>query len=220
MTHDDDVRRGAGIYSSPVLKIYDMLVVKLSNSYAWRCRSELMLEQYNRHLGRTHLDVGPGTGWYLAHTDMPDGIDITLMDLNPNSLDSSCDRISRLSPKRKVGNVLGPIPGDIGPFDSIGVNYLFHCVPGDFSHKGRAFTQLASRLTDDGTLFGATILGTGVHHNLFGKALMALYARLGIFHNRQDSRQGLEKALEAAFDEVQIRIIGTVALFVARSPKR
>ena len=65
--NDQEVRRGAGIYSKPILAIYDLLVVKLSNSFTWRCPSPVMLAQYDQLMGRRHLDVGPGTGWYLAN---------------------------------------------------------------------------------------------------------------------------------------------------------
>ncbi|MEA7571661.1 CoA transferase, partial [Salmonella enterica subsp. enterica serovar Virginia] len=38
-----------------------------------------------------------------------------------------------------------------------------------------------------GTLFGATILGKEVPHNAFGKKLMAVYNKKGIFSNTNDS---------------------------------
>lgn len=218
--NDQEVRRGAGVYSKPILGIYDLVVVRLSNSLAWRCPSVLMLAQYDRLLGRRHLDVGPGTGWYLANAQLPEDADVVLMDLNSNSLESASARIAGVTHSRLVANVLEPLPEDIGLFDSIGVNYLFHCVPGTWTDKGTAFGHLAERLADDGVLFGATILGTGVRHNLGGRGLMALYNRLGIFHNRADDAGGLRAALEAAFREVEVNVVGTVAVFSAREPRR
>lgn len=218
--NDQEVRRGAGIYSKPILGIYDLLVVRLSNSLAWRCPSPLMLAQYDRLVGGRHLDVGPGTGWYLANAALPEDVDVVLMDLNGNSLDSASARIDGTPHSRLVGNVLEPLPEDAGPFDSIGVNYLLHCVPGTWAEKGEAFRHLADRLSDGGALFGATILGSGVEHNFGGKGLMALYNRLGIFHNRQDDADGLRAALQRSFDEVDLEVVGTVAVFSARRPRR
>lgn len=218
--YDEDVRRGAGIYSKPVLGFYDTLVVRFSNSLAWRCPSPLMLAQYNRFLAGRHLDVGPGTGWYLANARMPEGAVVTLMDLNANSLERASERLGSTAHSQLVANVLEPLPEAAGPFDSIGVNYLFHCVPGTWASKGIAFAHLAERLSDEGVLFGSTILGRGVEHNLAGTRLMALYNRMGIFHNRLDDVQGLRAALEHAFGKVEVEVVGTVAVFSAREPRR
>jgi hypothetical protein len=220
MTIDEEVRRGAGVYSKPVLRIYDFLVVRLCNSLAWRCPSPLMLVQYNRLTGRRHLDVGPGTGWYLEKARLPEGAHVWLMDLNSNSLESASSGLEGIPHNRLVSNVLDPLPEEVGPFDSIAVNYLFHCVPGSWDEKGAAFGHLADGMVDDGALFGATILGSGVEHNLGGRALMSLYNRLGIFHNRRDDAAGLWSSLEAAFREVDVDVVGTVAVFSARGPRR
>lgn len=225
--NNKDVRRGANIYSKPVLGFYDLLVVRLSNSLVWHCPSRLMLDQYNRLLGQEHLDVGPGTGWYLTHTHLPERNRITLMDLNENSMEHAGSRLAdmpaagtRPAPRAVTGNVLEPIPEHLGNFDSVAVNYLFHCIPGTWQTKGEAFGHLADRLTDDGVLFGGTILGRGVSHNPAGKGLMALYNRMGIFHNHDDDEAGLRQALERSFHQVSVEVVGTVAVFNARQPRR
>ncbi|WP_026820036.1 class I SAM-dependent methyltransferase [Arthrobacter castelli] len=225
--NNKDVRRGANIYSKPVLGFYDLLVVRLSNTLAWRCPSRLMLDQYNRFLGQEHLDVGPGTGWYLIHAHLPERNRITLMDLNENSMEHTGFRLAgmptagtRPAPRAVTGNVLEPIPEHLGNFDSIATNYLFHCIPGTWETKSEAFGHLADRLTDDGVLFGGTILGHGVRHNTVGKGLMALYNRMGIFHNRDDAEAGLQQALERSFHQTSVKVVGTVAVFNARQPRR
>lgn len=220
--NDQEVRRGAGIYSKPVLGFYDLLVVKFSNSLAWRCPSRLMLDQYNRCIRSRHLDVGPGTGWYLAKADLPDSAEITLMDLNKNSVEHAASRLTHTeaSLSSVTANVLEPIPEALGQFSSIAANYVFHCVPGSWEDKGVAFEHLGERLTDDGVLFGSTIIGDGVNHNLVGRGFMALYNRMGIFHNRKDDAAGLETSLRRSFGQVNVEIVGTVAVFSAREPLR
>lgn len=218
--NDKDVRRGAGIYSKPILSVYDLLVVKMSNSWAWRCPSQQMLAAYQHLIGQRHLDVGPGTGWFLARSIMP-STDLWLMDLNRNSLESAAARLGHAN--RVSGlqhNVLEPMPANITRFDSIGINYVFHCLPGSSTEKGLAFDHLADLLDDDGVLFGSTILGAGIKHNLAGAGLMRLYNRLGIFHNRNDDLDGLHHALSTAFNEVEINLVGTVAVFSAHRPRR
>lgn len=215
---EQDVRAGAGIYSKPVLKIYDLFVVQFSSTFAWRCTSDRMLAQYKANVGTRHLDVGPGTGWYLARASFPADADVTLMDLNNNSLDAASQRLDGITHHRLVANVLEPLPAQIGPFDSIGVNYLLHCVPGAWTEKGVAFAYLAAQLADDGTLFGSTVLGSGVQHNRLGRVLMALYNRKGIFHNRRDDAAGLQRALEQSFAQVNVKVVGAAAVFSAREP--
>lgn len=221
MTTDSEVRRGAGIYSKLVLGFYDALVVKFSNTYAWRCPSPLLLARYNLLIGSHHLDVGTGTGWFLAHAELPEDVDITLMDLNQNSLDSAASRIARLDPRQVVQNVLEPLTDELRRpiFDSIGTNYLFHCVPGAWSEKGVAFANLAESLKPTGVLFGSTILGDQAEHNAVGQFFMRLYNKLGIFHNRDDDVEGLYAALDESFEEVSIEVVGTVAVYTARVPK-
>ena len=218
--NDRDVRRGAGIYSAPILAIYDGLVIRFSNSVAWRCPSQLMLDQYNELLGTRHLDVGLGTGWYLTNVKLPQNCELTLVDLNPGVLETAAARINHSQQHKVIANVLEPLPEDMKAFDSIGTNFLFHCVPGKWKEKGIAFGHLAARLKDDGVLFGASILGSKVQHNFTGRLLMALYNTLGIFHNRGDDLEGLRASLSQHFAEINLTQVGTVAVYQARKPLR
>ncbi|WP_266168193.1 hypothetical protein [Dyella subtropica] len=54
--------------------------------------------------------------------------------------------------------------------------------------------------------------------NRFGRKLMAVYNRKGIFSNRTDDISGLEQALRHRFAQVDIAVHGKVALFSARLP--
>ncbi|HCU1814198.1 TPA: hypothetical protein OUH30_004422, partial [Escherichia coli] len=85
-------------------------------------------------------------------------------------------------------DVFEPYPAALhGQFDSISMFYLLHCLPGNISTKCCVIRNAAQALTDDGTLYGATILGDGVVHNSFGQKLMRIYNQKGIFSNTKDS---------------------------------
>lgn len=217
---DRDVRRGAGIYSTPVLGFYDLLVIHVSNSLIWRCPSEHMLAQYQQLLGQQHLDIGPGTGWYLRRAlDPAQTSQLTLVDLNANSLKKAAvDLPTGITVTCAQADVLSGLPDDLNSFDSIAANYLLHCLPGSWERKGEALRNIARHLSDEGVFFGSTILGTQVGHTLTGKGMMALYNTLGIFHNRDDDLVGLKRILNTHFDEVSVTVINTVALFTARRP--
>lgn len=218
MTETDEARRGAAVYSKRLLGSYDLLVVHLSNSFVWRCHRSVMAAQYARNVGVRHLDVGPGTGWFLANSFLPRDTEVTLLDLNPNSLASARQRLPGADVRTVVANVLEPLPDELGPFDSVSVNYVLHCLPGSWAEKGRVFGHLASKLAPGGVLFGATVLGRGVRHNLVGRRLMRLYNQKGIFHNTEDDLEGLEDALRQHFGDVTVRVMGAVALFQASAP--
>ncbi|MFE5700355.1 hypothetical protein [Rhodococcus koreensis] len=69
--------------------------------------------------------------------------------------------------------------------------------------------------------FGSTILDTGAHHTPLSRALNCLYnGPIKLFHNRGDDLDGPHTALAAAFEEVEITVVGTVAVFAARWPRR
>ena len=96
------------MYTPLVLWGYDLLVLGFSNRFVWRCRSSRMLERYDSYVGARHLDVGVGTGWFLDHCNWPvEAPQITLLDLNENSLSVASKRIRRYAPATIQANVLG-----------------------------------------------------------------------------------------------------------------
>lgn len=216
---------GAAVYNPITLAVYDIVVLRITNSFGWRCTRWSQLDLYQQHFTSRHLDIGPGTGWYLESVTLPSpGCTVTLMDLNPNTM----HRTRKLLEKRgvqvstHVGSVLQRFDPKIGQFDSVAAHFLFHCVPGTWDgEKGAAISHIAGVVSDDGVFFGTTVLGKSVKHNRFGKMLMAIYnGRTGIFHNATDDEAGLTAALEGAFEEVDVQIEGVVAKFVARRPRR
>jgi hypothetical protein len=214
----DEIQAGQRVYTPLVLWGYDLLVLGFSNRFVWRCRSSRMLEHYNTYVGARHLDVGVGTGWFLDHCIWPvETPKITLLDLNENSLSVASKRIRRYAPAMIQANVLDPVDlGDVR-FDSIGANYLFHCLPGGLESKAATVaSSLCPYLASDGVLFGSTILGRGVRHNLLGRRLMRLYNRKGIFSNLEDDQRGLEEGLASQLNDVEVEVVGAVALFAGR----
>ena len=215
----DEVEAGQRVYTPLTLRVYDFFVLGFSNRFVWRCRSSEMLERYESHVGARHLDVGVGTGWFLDHCKWPvESPQITLLDLNESSLSAASDRIRRHAPATVQANVLEPVDFGDARFDSIGANFLFHCLPGELEWKAATVaSNLRPYLAPGGVLFGSTILGRGVAHNLLGRRLMRLYNRKGIFSNLEDDQQGLEQGLASELTDVEVEIVGAVALFAGRA---
>jgi SAM-dependent methyltransferase len=212
---DPATMRGQAVYTPLVLALYDRLVLDLSCSYAWRCPSDAILALYDRSVGRRHLDVGVGTGYFLDRCRFPAAPEITLLDLNERSLRAASRRIARHAPRAVRSNVLEPVDLGAARFDSIGMSLLLHCLPGDMDGKTRAIGHLRPYLAPSGVLFGATILSVGVEQTLLSRGLMGAYNRRGIFNNARDGRRGLERALERELDWYEIETRGSVALFRA-----
>jgi SAM-dependent methyltransferase len=215
----EEVEAGQRVYTPLVLRGYDLFVLGFSNRFVWRCRSSRMLERYDRYVGARHLDVGVGTGWFLDHCSWPvEAPQITLLDLNENSLSAASRRIHRYDPATVQANVLDPVELGGASFDSIAANFLFHCLPGTLEGKAATVaSNLRPSLASGGVLFGSTILGRGVAHNVLGRRLMRLYNRKGIFSNTEDDLRGLEQGLASHLTDVEIEVVGAVALFAGRA---
>ncbi|MGU5011972.1 hypothetical protein MAX38_21695, partial [Escherichia coli] len=96
---------------------------------------------------------------------------------------------------------------------------ICNSAPGNISTKSCVIRNAAQALTDDGTLYGATILGDGVVHNSFGQKLMRIYNQKGIFSNTKDSEEGLTHILSEHFENVKTKVQGTVVMFSASGKK-
>lgn len=215
---DDAVAAGAAVYSKLFLSVYDLYVLGFSNTFVWRCPSRQILDFYNEHISGHHLDVGVGTGYFLDKCKFPTHSPIiALADLNANSLQVTARRLARYNPTTHIANVLEPLDIEPAGFDSIALNYLLHCLPGNLLDKGAVFRNLRPLLNDKGgVIFGTTILGKGVKQNLLAKTLMRIYNSNGIFGNMEDTAADLDNQLHAIFRDYSIHVVGCVAFFVGR----
>jgi len=216
-----DTQAGAAVYSPWVLKLYDAWVLGISNRWAWQCSTtDVLLPFYRKHVRARHLDVGVGTGFYLEHASFGPAQNLSLLDLNENSLRNAAVRLGRADVSWFVQDVMQPLSalGD-RKYDSIALFYLLHCLPGDMADKACVFDHLKQHLADGGVLYGATILGDAAGHNAFGRKLMNVYNKKGIFGNRADTLESLEQALRQHFIDVELKQHGKVACFTARKPK-
>lgn len=217
------VREGQAIYSRWVLACYDGFVYRFPTPFIWRVRTQDIAAHYQRHLSSSHLDVGVGTGLFLDRANFPTPQPrIALLDLNPNSLAVTAQRIVRYRPSVHQANVLDPQSvADSGltrSFESIGLNYLLHCLPGDMSHKAVVFDNLRPYLASGGVLFGTTLLHSPAQQNALSRRLMSFYNRKGVFHNTSDTEDRLQTALADRFDNYELSVQGCLAFFAARAP--
>lgn len=216
LTPDDPGYRGQADYTPGFLAhVYDRLVLKIVNRAVWRMPTASIQRLYDTHVGARHLDVGPATGYLLDHCRFPTGApEITLLDVNRNVLDAASTRIARYRPRRCQADLLQPLDVDLGTFDSIGMTHVLHCLPGEMADKVIVVQRPREFLRPGGSLFGTTILGKGVRHTPWSKALLWFLNRKGVMGNRNDDAGPLEEMLAASFDRYSLTVCGTIAVFV------
>ncbi len=160
---EKDAWAGARIYSASYLKIYDWAVHSIASPMLWRCPPEPMLTQYNELVSDNHLDVGVGTGYMLDRCRFPSASPrLYLLDLAPAPLEVSKKRLQRYRPQTIRHNLFMPLDFAGEPFDSIGLNFLLHCLPGTMAQKAVVFDNLSKVLNPGGVIFGSTLLGEDV----------------------------------------------------------
>ena len=214
-TESSSTRAGQAVYTPLALKGYDLWVLGVSNHWLWRCPTAKLRALYDRNVSANHLDVGVGTGYFLKHTQWPvTNPKVTLLDMNANSLASASQRIAHLSPKTINADVLQPLP-EMGPFESVGLCYLLHCLPGTMSEKARVFDNVSERMTPSARIFGATIVQGDAPRSTVAQKLMDFYNTRGIFSNADDDVGALRAALETRFETVKLEVSGCVAQFEA-----
>lgn len=210
---EDDIRAGYVGYTRFLLSIYNLYVIHFSNRWIWRCPKKYQLEQYIKYTTSRHLDIGVGTGYYLKHNHWPMDARLALMDMNPMSLKAAQRAVCNLSPTCYQADIFKPQETLKDQFGSISINYLLHCLPGSMHSKSVVFEHIVDMLKPCGILFGATILSDERLHTSVSRALMQFYNRKGIFSNRYDTQQALQDVLQKHLDNVEIQVIGCVALF-------
>jgi SAM-dependent methyltransferase len=218
MDRSDPAYRGQADYSPLLLKLYDPIVIGVLSRLFWRFPGDPLVDLYRAKITDRHLDVGPGTGYLIDHSGIPDGSHITIVDPNPNVLRHASRRLHRLDVTAIEGDVLKPLPVE-GPFDSAGLSLVLHCLPGPLTRKSTAIANVAAVLAPDGVLFGASVLGRSGQHTWLGRRVLTAFNRRGAFDNLDDSEEGLREILAASFESVEMETFRSVAVFSASKPR-
>jgi SAM-dependent methyltransferase len=218
MERDDPAYGGQSEYTPFFLRIYDPVILGLFTRFVWRCPTPILVERYRRSIRPRHLDVGPGTGYFVERAGLPEGSPVTLLDPNTNVLEHASRRLKRLQVTAVEADVCKPLP-ITGPFDSAALSGVIHCLPGPLSHKAEAIANVAAVLDPGGVLYGATIMGTSGRHTRLARTLLGVNNRRGTFDNLGDTQDGLGEILEASFERVEIETVGSFAIFTATHPR-
>jgi SAM-dependent methyltransferase len=219
MERSDPAYKGQAGYNPVMLAIYDPWVLGFMSRVVLHVPIPPFVENYRANLGHRHLDVGPGTGYFLAKAAPPEGTEITLLDPNPHVLRRAGRRIASLSPTAVEADVMKPLPVS-DRFDSAALSFVLHCLRGPDANKAIAIRNIADVLTPDGVLFGGTVLGLGERHTKPARAFLRAANKQGGFDNAGDTAEGLRTILSESFDDVDVETVGSAAMFTAKRPRR
>lgn len=210
--------KGSEVYSKLFLKFYDFYVLSFACGLIWKCPKWLICSLYNQYLSDEHLEIGVGTGYFLDKCVFPSVTpNVTLVDLNQNCLDATATRLQRYQPETYVADIFKElqIPAD-KKFDSVGMNYLLHCLPGTMDDKAKVFANIKPYLNPGAVVFGATVLGKNINMNFLVNKYLGFCNKVGAFTNSEDDMAGLERILKNNFREVFLLRAGCAAIFVAK----
>ena len=218
MDRDDPAYKGQSDYTRVLLNLYDPLVLGPIARFIWRCPATRLVERYREHIRDRHLDVGPGTGYFLERSGLPEGSRVTILDPNANVRRHVSRRLRHLDVTAVDADVLKPLPVS-GPFDSAALHLVIHCLPGPLARKAGAVANVAAVLAPDGVLFGASVLGTSGRHTWPARRMLGAFNRQGGFDNLADTEAGLREILAASFEHVELETVGSIAIFTATTPR-
>ncbi|MFT4397830.1 hypothetical protein ACLTEW_23140 [Gordonia lacunae] len=195
-------------------------MLRFTSPYAWGCTADDLRAMYRRNLSTDHAEVGVGSGYFLrSEQGRTRWTALNLIDPNPAALAYVVSRLAADGPVAHVADILVRESLPDRRFRSVAANYVLHCLPGTREVKQAAIANLAHLTDDDGTLFGATVLGVA-EHNALGRSLMCGCNALGVFGNTHDSEAGLRRDLESHFRRVELVRRSRVAMFRASEPIR
>jgi SAM-dependent methyltransferase len=218
MDRKDPAYAGQRDYGPLLLRLYDPIVIRYVSWVVWKTPPDVLVDRFRARVRPNHLDVGPGTGWFLDHSGLPDGSRITILDPNTHVLKHVQKRLTRYDVTAVEADVLKPLPVT-GPFDSAAIHLVIHCLPGPTERKQHAITNVANVLAPDGILFGATVLGRQGPQTRLSRGVLKVFNAQGGFDNLDDTEASLRTMLESEFDNVEIELAGAVAIFAASGRK-
>ena len=187
LDHSDPAYKGQRDFTPLALRFYDPFVLQFSAGWVWHCPLERLLENYRWHIRPNHLDVGPWTGYFLEHAGLAQGSAVTILDPNINVLRHAAVRLGALDVTAVEADVLKPLPVR-GPFGSVGMNLVLHCLPSPMVRKSAAIRNVAKVLGPDGLFFGSTVLGESGNHSWTARRMLDLYNSRGSFDNHRKEK--------------------------------
>lgn len=193
------------------LKLYDFAVNDINCNYVWRCNKKNIIDNYKKNIGKIHLEIGPGTGYFLKNNYPNEKL--YLMDINNETLDFSKKNLEgSYNNIYKLKHNIFTDKIKIDQLDSVGINYVLHCVPGKLENK--VDKLISNLITSNQTkYFGATVVNNNYLQTPLSKFELYFLNQKKIFSNFEDDYRNLIKYFEYNNINYQYKICGNVLIF-------
>ena len=204
-------------FVSKNLKHYDKIVNRINCLYVWKCSENYIINHYRNNISSYHLEIGPGTGYFLKKENLRKNFSIqqlTLLDVNENILNYSKQNL-----KNDYDHKIITVHQDVFSkkinknikFNSVGINYVLHCIPGTLENN--IDTLINNLGSSNYNLFGSTLICDPLHMNPIAEYELILLNNLGIFNNSNDTYEQFIEYLNNNKIKHNILKIGYVAIF-------
>ena len=193
------------------LKFYDFLVNDINCNFVWRCNKNNIFENYKSNVKKNHLEIGPGTGYFLKN-DLKIK-NLTLLDINNQTLLFSKNNLSNKYSNINILNYdIFNSKLELDDIESVGLNYVLHCVPGKLENK---IDKLINNLSSSNkvTFFGATVVNDNNIQSYLSNMELFLLNKYLIFNNKEDYSSNLIKYFKDNNINFNYKIIGNVLIF-------
>lgn len=201
-------------YTRHALRVYDAIIMGLLARWVWRCPSFLFINFYDALVSTSHAEIGVGTGYCLDKC-RADIDRLAIIDLNPNCLEHSSRRLDRYAPTTHIRNVLERVSVSGGPFKTVALGGVLHCLPGSMQDKGQVFDNLRPILAEDAVVFGYTLVSDAGSLGPAAIAARAVLNKLRLINNYADTSDALRHELDKRFDTHVVTRVGAIAFFIA-----
>ena len=199
-------------FVSSSIKFYDFLVNDLNCRYAWRCHKDNIFKNYQKNLKTDHLEIGPGSGYFLKPEFHQKKINkLFLMDINQPILEASKQNLNKYFTNIQTLNFnIFDKPMNSLKIDSVGINYVLHCVPGSLDQK---LEKLYLNLPKNTNIFGATVISDIDRQTPLSKLELKLLNYKGVFNNDLDFSNNFLDFVSKNRLPYSYKIIGNVLIF-------
>ena len=168
---------------------YDYFVNNLNCKYVWGCDSQNISYLYKANLTKNHLEIGPGTGFFLKDNNFKN---LHLMDVNNDILFTSKENLKDNCKNISIynHNIFKEKNRMYMDVQSIGLSYVLHCVPGNLSES---LNNLSNNITSDNRVkvFGSTVILND--NKLISNLEINFLNNFGIFNNKSHNYNDLNE---------------------------
>ncbi len=186
---------------------YDYLVNNLNCKYVWKCDQKFINKLYEKNITYNHLEIGPGTGYFLRNYNFNN---LHLIDINDDvlnncekNLKSNCQNIHLYN--KNIFEINNKINKEI---TSIGLSYVLHCVPNNLDSSLNNLVENV-KTGNKIIIFGSTVIPN--KNDYLATTEIYLLNKFGIFNNMNHNKNQLENIVNKY--NGNIKQIGNVLIF-------